>query len=206
VDKANEIAGGMILFHPAERFGALPHGNTSGDTEMAATRAEFEERLCGEFEDFEQGGDPLGILWVSVDQGHCLRKTHGIAACHEMMAKVQHALQSGLRPSEEMARWGEDDFLIIAHERTAEMLARHANTLAGLARTADFRWWGDRITLTVSVGAAQAYFKQSLKQLLERARRAMETSMHAGGNRVTCVQREQEGSGSAGEDLICTPS
>jgi chemotaxis protein MotA len=28
--------------------------------------------------------------------------------------------------------------------------------LAGLARTADFRWWGDRVSLTVSIGAAQA--------------------------------------------------
>ena len=28
--------------------------------------------------------------------------------------------------------------------------------LAGLARTADFRWWGDRVSLTVSVGVAMA--------------------------------------------------
>ena len=28
-----------------------------------------------------------------------------------------------------------------------EMLAAHAQMLAGLARTADFRWWGDRLSL-----------------------------------------------------------
>ena len=55
-----------------------------------------------------------------------------------------------------MGRWGDDEFLIVAHERSAEMLASHAQTLAGLARTADFRWWGDRVSLTVSIGAAQA--------------------------------------------------
>jgi len=29
-----------------------------------------------------------------------------------------------------------------------------AQALAALARTADFRWWGDRLSITVSIGAA----------------------------------------------------
>ena len=73
-----------------------------------------------------------------------------------MLDKVRHALAQGLRPAEEMSRWGDDEFLVVAHEHSAEMLAAHARTLAGLARTADFRWWGDRVSLTVSIGAAQA--------------------------------------------------
>ena len=89
-----------------------------------------------------------------------------------MLEKVRHALAQGLRPAEEMSRWGDDEFLVVAHERSAEMLAAHARTLAGLARTADFRWWGDRVSLTVSIGAAQAAGSdaETLAQLLERAR------------------------------------
>ena len=85
-----------------------------------------------------------------------MRKTHGAGACEAMLEKIERALANGLRPAEELGRWGEDEFLVISHERTAEMLAAHAQTLAGLARTADFRWWGDRVSLTVSIGAAQA--------------------------------------------------
>jgi diguanylate cyclase (GGDEF)-like protein len=105
---------------------------------------------------------------------------------------VRHALAAGLRPSEVIGRWGDDEFLVIAHERTPEMLAAHAQRLAGLARTADFRWWGDRVSLTVSLGAAQAQKErdetgqdETLAQLLERARNAMEYSMREGGNRTT---------------------
>jgi GGDEF domain-containing protein len=67
------------------------------------------------------------------------------------------------------------------------MLAVHAQVLAALARTADFRWWGDRISLTVSIGAAQACHNQNegLAHLLERAQGAMESSIHAGGNCIT---------------------
>jgi GGDEF domain-containing protein len=70
----------------------------------------------------------------------------------------------------------------------------HAQALAGLARTADFRWWGDRISLTVSIGAAQACQNQDegLAQLLERAQKAMESSIHAGGNRITSAPGRQE--------------
>jgi diguanylate cyclase (GGDEF)-like protein len=122
-----------------------------------------------------------------VDQAHELRKTHGAAACLTMMNKVRHALAQGMRPADEIGRWGSDEFLIVAHERTTEMLAAHGQMLAGVARTADFRWWGDRVSLTVSVGAAQRPkgTGETLAQLLERARKAMETSISTGGNRLT---------------------
>jgi GGDEF domain-containing protein len=92
-----------------------------------------------------------------------------------------------LRPAEQVGRWGDNEFLIIAHERSTEMLAAHAQNLAGLARTADFRWWGDRISISVSIGAAQSLNSadESLMLLLERARTAVEASNQAGGNRAT---------------------
>jgi len=120
-----------------------------------------------------------------VDQARNMRKTHGAQACDGMLEKVEHVLANGLRPAERMGRWGDDEYLILSHERTPEMLASHAQVLAGLARTADFRWWGDRVSLTVSVGAAQAERDGSLIDLLERAKAAMFSSIHAGGNHIT---------------------
>jgi diguanylate cyclase (GGDEF)-like protein/PAS domain S-box-containing protein len=179
--------GTAIVFHPAESLDALPHGETGEDEDVESSLAGQAERLQTEFEDFERNYLPLGVLWVSVDQAQGLRKTHGLGACKAMLEKVERALAQGLRPSEKLGRWGDDEFLIIAHERTPEMLAAHAQVLAGLARTADFRWWGDRISLTVSIGAAQADHsrEETLAQLLERAQEAMFSSIDAGGNRIT---------------------
>lgn len=205
-DSMGEVLGRVVLFHPAERIDALPGGDDGAEQKSPANQIEFEERLNLEFEDFLDGVQPLGLMRVTVDQNHALRKTHGAAACQAMIEKVLHALASGLRPTEELGRWGEDDFLILAHERSPEMLARHAVKLAGLARTADFRWWGDRISLTVSIGAAQAQRSVPLAELLERTRKAMEASMRQGGNRVTCAPRDKEDDSSAEGELICTPS
>ncbi|HEY1901404.1 MAG TPA: diguanylate cyclase [Terracidiphilus sp.] len=177
--------GTAVLFHPAECLDALPHGVTGESEDVEWSLDNLKERLESLFEDLTQGGMPFGVLWITVDQAHELRKTHGMGACEAMLKKVKHALAQGLRPAEHLGRWGEDEFLVICHERTPELLANHAATLAGLARTADFRWWGDRVSLTVSIGAAQAESAGALADLLERARAAMSSSQHAGGNRTT---------------------
>lgn len=187
LDRLGEAIGTAALFHPAESLDALPHGETSGSEEVGASQTDLEERLRIEFEDFERGGPPVGVLWIEIDQAAELRKTHGVGACQAMIEKVHRAIAQGLRPTDEIGRWGDDEFLVITHERTAEMLNAHARTLAGMARTTDFRWWGDRVSLTVSIGAAQARREQeeTLPRLLERARAAMESSTQQGGNRIT---------------------
>lgn len=186
-DGLGQRIGAAVVFHPAASLEALPHGEMPEGERLEESQADFEERLQEEFEDSEQGGAPFGVLWINVDQAHKLHKTHGAAACQAMLAKVRHALAQGMRPADEIGRWGTDEFLIASHERNAEMLAAHGQMLAGLARTADFRWWGDRVSITVSVGAAQRRIgsAETMAGLLERARKAMETSASAGGNRVT---------------------
>jgi diguanylate cyclase (GGDEF)-like protein/PAS domain S-box-containing protein len=181
--------GTAAVFHPAENLDALPHGYEGEDGRAAASQTDLEDKISIEFEDSKRDGLPFGVLWIGVDQAPDLRKTHGAGACQAMLEKVEHALAQGLRPSEEIGRWGEDEFLVIAHERSAEMLGAQGRMLAGLARTADFRWWGDRISVTVSIGAAQIDSDQdeTLAQLLERAREAFQSSMSGGGNALTCA-------------------
>jgi diguanylate cyclase (GGDEF)-like protein len=186
-DGLNARIGTAIIFHPAESLDALPQGEHADGSGVGASQADFEDRLSVLFDDFAHGGLPFGVLWITVDQAHELRKTHGASACEAMLEKVWQVLAHGLRPGEELVRWGDDEFLVLSHERTAEMLSAHAQTLAGLARTADFRWWGDRTSLTVSIGAAQAELDGTLVGLLERAKAAMFSSFHAGGNRITAA-------------------
>jgi len=180
--------GSAVVFHPAECLDALPHGVTGESEDVAASQEELKERLETLFADLTMGGPSFGVQWITVDQAHELRRTHGTGACEAMLEKVARAFAQGLRPAESMGRWGEDEFLVISHERTAAMLAVHAQVLAGLARTANFRWWGDRVSLTVSIGAAQAESPGTLADLLERARTAMFSSYQSGGNRITAAQ------------------
>jgi len=202
-----ERIGAVVLFHPVESQDALPQSETGEASGVEGARADLLERLQIDYDDFSRGGAPLGILRITVDQAEDLRKTHGAPACQAMLEKVYYALAHGMRPGEEIGFWANDGFLVIAHERNAEMLAGHAQTLAGLTRTADFRWWGDRVSLTASIGAAQADSEpgESLTRMLRRVREAMETSIREGGNRAT-VAAGSSLPDQTQEDSPCLPS
>jgi diguanylate cyclase (GGDEF)-like protein/PAS domain S-box-containing protein len=177
--------GTAIVFHSMDSLKGLPQGETGEEIDVAASQDELKECLESMYEDLGRGGPAFGILWITVDQAHELRRTHGQGACSSMLERVGRSLGQGLRTGEHMGRWGEDEFLVVSREQSRENLTAHARTLAGLARITDFRWWGDRITITVSIGAATADWPGSLMDLLERARAAMLTSFHAGGNQTT---------------------
>jgi PAS domain S-box-containing protein len=195
-DGLGERIGTEVLFHPVESIDALPRGESGEESRVDESASEFEERLTALHRDFLEGDSPLSVLWVTIDQERGLRRTHGAQACEAMLEKMERTLVAGLKPAQEIRRWGEDAFLIVAHERSTTMLGAHAQVLAGLARTTDFRWWGDRISLTVSIGAAQAECGESLSAFLERAQTAMLVSIRKGGNQVTTK---------SGRD-VCSPS
>ncbi|HEY6489878.1 MAG TPA: diguanylate cyclase [Terracidiphilus sp.] len=184
-DALGERVGKAAIFHAATGVDSLPHGESSAESNLETAQAEIEEQIQAAFEDHAQGGVPLGLLWVTVDQAHGMRKTHGARACEGMLERMERTLTNGLHAAEEIGRWGDDEFLILSHEPSGAVLGAHAQVLAGLARTAEFRWWGDRLSLSVSVGAAQAVNTESLSELLERTQAAMLVSVHAGGNHVT---------------------
>ena len=79
-DGIGQRIGAAAVFHPALSLDALPHGETGQDPDEEESRAEFEERLQTEFDDFARGGPSFGVLWVGVDQAEELRKTHGAGA------------------------------------------------------------------------------------------------------------------------------
>jgi diguanylate cyclase (GGDEF)-like protein len=177
--------GTAAVFHAAERNNALPHGDTSEGSEVRESQAEVRERLETKWELFERESGALGLLWIRVDQAEELRRTHGARACESMLENMERTLANNLRSGDEIGRWGDDEFLVLSQEGSAEVLANHARVLAGISRTSEFRWWGDRLSLTVSIGAAVARSGEPLHELVKRAQTAMENSTHAGGNRVT---------------------
>lgn len=189
-DALGRRMGMAVSFHPTRGLDALAHDDRNLTDQLRHSRADLEERLEAAMQGFQKNKEQLGLLCINVDQGEQVKHTHGEQAFTGMLDVIERVLALGLHPNEFIGRWEESEFLIISHERTAEQLASHAFTLVGLARTADFRWWGDRISVTVSIGDAQALPGEELPQLLGRAKFAMQASRQAGGNHVTHARGE----------------
>lgn len=187
-DALGKRFGTLLRFHPVEEIDTLPHGSVEEDggreNRVEASQSDMEERLDEAWQEWHTKAVPFGLLWIEVDQAAALRKTHGRDASDAMLAIVEKTLLHGLKPTEILGRWGMHEFLVLCHERTAEMLEAHAHRLGALVHTADFRWWGDRVPLTVSIGVAQAAEDESLRCLLLRAQRGMQESTRLGGNHI----------------------
>ncbi len=189
-DDLGKRIGSVLLFRPVEDLDAIPHGETMEGLGLGSSQAEIEDRLETAFHEWKTNHIPFGLLWITIDQAAQMRRTHGRDACEAMLRIVEHRLAQALRPSEIIGRWGSDEFLVLSHERTAQMLLAHGEHLAGMTRTADFRWWGDRVSLTASIGTAQAGVSQTsggdtLPRLMLEAQQAMHKSIYAGGNHVS---------------------
>jgi diguanylate cyclase (GGDEF)-like protein len=201
-DDLGKRMGTVLLFRPVEDLDAIPHGETMEGLGLGGSQAEIEDRLENAFHEWKTNHVPFGLLWITIDQAAQMRRTHGKDACEAMLRIVEHRLAQGLRPSEIIGRWGSDEFLVLSHERTAQMLLTHGEHLAGMTRTAEFRWWGDRVSLTASIGTAQAGVSHSsgtetLPRLMLEAQQAMHASIYAGGNHVSQGSSAAQGSGPA---------
>jgi PAS domain S-box-containing protein len=188
-DAMGKRFGTLLRFHPVDEIDTLLHGESSEDSfpehRLEQSQAGMEDRLDEACREWTANGVPYGVMWVLVDQASTLRKTHGRDAWEAMMDIVEKTMLHGLRPTEILGRWGSNEFLVISHERSVDMLNAHGRYLAGLTRTADFRWWGDRASLTVSIGVAQAEIGESLACVLKSAQKAMQSSQYNGGICVT---------------------
>jgi len=187
-DPAGKRIGLALLFYPVEESDSLPHGEEGGGAAVERSQADMEDRMDAAQHQWIANRVPYGLLWVTIDQAAQLRKTHGRDACESMLRIVEQTLARGLRPAEAIGRWGSDEFVVLSHARSGALLAEQAQRLAGFTRTAEFRWWGDRVNLTASIGMSLAIEGDALQQVLSRAQEAVHASLHAGGNHVTEVR------------------
>ncbi len=187
-DSLGSRVGTLLRFHPTEDAEALPYGNGEEEPNRESTlersQNTVEDRLEEAWQAWTHDAVPFNLFWIAIDQGDTLLKTHGIDAFDVMFGIIERTLLHGLRPGDFLGRWGRREFLVICHESSAEQLIAHGQHLCEFAQTSEFRWWGDRIPLTVSIGAAQASSGESLSGLMLRTQSSMEASATAGGNRV----------------------
>ena len=101
-DALGSRIGFAVIFHPAEHIDTLPHGEHSEESDLESAQDEMEEQAQSAYEDFVDRGAPLGLLWITVDQAHELRKTCGATAWETMIARIERTLAHGLRPAEEL--------------------------------------------------------------------------------------------------------
>lgn len=147
------------------------------------TRSYTETQIFEHFETFQKHKVPFGILAMQVDGLEQLKTKHGAGAVTAVMKLVGHTLLNGLRTPDQLGRWNESEYLVVAAECADADAGRVAERLRKLVNGAEVEWWGDKLRVTLSAGVAAAKYGDDTQTVVERAQRALLAAITAGGNR-----------------------
>ena len=159
--------------------------NASAHTELALSartdaltgclnHAAMHDALHRELERARRDGHDLSLVIVDLDDFKQVNEVHGHPAGDEVLRRVGQALRQSVRAYDFVARYGGDEFAIVAvdaDEATATEVARRALEAVGPAATA-------------TAGVAQARKDDSPGALIARADAALLHGKHRGGRGV----------------------
>jgi diguanylate cyclase (GGDEF)-like protein len=174
---------GFIIGRQTDRLAAL--SQTDALTGLANRRA-LSSLLEKELRRSLRYGTPASLLLIDVDGLKQVNDNQGHSAGDHVLRSVADAIAEGLRDTDVGARWGGDEFAIVAPNTTTEAALRSAERL--VVRVAKAGSHDPRRTTTVSVGIATfdpAHTQDcDLERLLRAADEALYRAKGSGRNQV----------------------
>ncbi|MFI4914878.1 MAG: diguanylate cyclase [Phycisphaerales bacterium JB060] len=144
-------------------------------------RRRAEGALEDEVERSDRYGRPLSVLLFDLDRFKDVNDALGHEAGDRVLSEVRSLLAQRLRDSDVLARWGGEEFLLIAPEMGRAQAARLAERLRRLVELHDF---GVGSGLTASFGVAERRVGETAAELVRRADEAMYAAKRDGRNAV----------------------
>jgi two-component system cell cycle response regulator len=157
------------------------------------SRRHFQERFAAEVAVAHRHKRPLSLLLVDVDHFKRVNDRYGHLAGDEVLKSVARALTQGIRIEDILARFGGEEFVVLAREADAAAAMALAERLRQLVEVAQTRWEsGDEVPIgiqvTISIGVAQLGPDQNERELFQRADGAAYEAKKQGRNRVLLAE------------------
>jgi len=138
-------------------------------------------------EEFATSQVPFGVLSIAIDNLDQVRHVSGCQALNAVLYAAAQTLSAGTRPDDLVGRWREDRFAALVACPTADGLRSCAQRLQRLVSLAGVPWWGDRLSVTVSMGGTMVRPGDTVESLLGRAEEALQAAAAAHADSVLVV-------------------
>ena len=146
---------------------------------------------------------PYAVAMVDIDHFKAINDTHGHAAGDQALQRLGRLLEDQLRASDEVGRWGGEEFLVLLPETDLAEAGRVAERLRAAVEAEHFIVEGNvTLKVTISIGVAAldtpAQSALVLDALIRLADDALYRAKEAGRNRVEAA-RQQAGPAAASD-------
>lgn len=183
---------GAIALENAFLFARMCELATRDSLTGLYNHSHFFERLEAEINRSERHGYSLAIIMLDMDRASGLKEindTYGHQVGDAVLQEVAKILSYNVRLTDSVARYGGDEFAILAPETDKEGALILANRLCRQLREVPIRVMGLEFHITMSVGVAVFTPKSGLNAatLVDLADQGMYLAKEQGGNRVFMV-------------------
>jgi len=131
---------------------------------------------------------PLTALLLDLDHFKVLNDTYGHLAGDQVLIGFARDLESCLRHSDIVCRWGGEEFIVLLKDTDGETGLMIAEKIRRHVEQQRYAYNGSALQLTVSIGLTTLQANDTLHTLLSRADHSMYRAKQTGRNR-TCVEK-----------------
>lgn len=150
------------------QYSLAAHGCLDGTTEVP-NRGYLQFQLREDLAGFEEYHLPFAVIFIQVDRLPQFRATYGHRAGDAVLRVMAQTVRNGLRPSDLLGRWEEDQFLAILPNCGQGGVQMAMERIGKLVTYAKLQWWGDQLSITTSIGYASVQVGDSMESLVRRA-------------------------------------
>jgi len=117
---------------------------------------------------------PFGLLCLQLEGLDVFRANFGAEAASCMLRMVAHTLELAVWRTDHVGRWTDDQFLVLLNGCSAEALRSVGERIGRMLANDGIEWWGEKRSLSVSIGPAAARLGDTAESMLERARQNLQ--------------------------------
>lgn len=147
----------------------------------------LQERLCAELAYANRHSEPLSLIIFDVDHFKQINDGHGHAAGDAVLAQLGALLVTHIRSEDVIARFGGDEFVILARGTDIDGAQRLAERLRQAVRRFAFAHEGKEFAVTLSIGVAATVGGQSADNLFNVADAALYQAKARGRDTVVAA-------------------
>jgi diguanylate cyclase (GGDEF)-like protein/hemerythrin-like metal-binding protein len=145
----------------------------------------FNEAFSREFSRARRYRQPLSLVLVDLDHFKNVNDRYGHPAGDKVLAGAARLLESHIRESDTVARWGGEEFAIVAPMTDASGAAQLAEKIRGLMEVTHV---GPVGAVTASFGVTEMRPGDTLEAMLHRVDAALYHAKESGRNQVQCAE------------------
>ena len=146
-----------------------------------ANRLRLDQVLGQESARRARSGAPVSVILLDLDHFKTVNDQHGHPAGDRVLVTIGKLLKAGSRQTDEVGRWGGEEFLVVCRDTDLAGACASAQKLRERIAAQDFKGIGRR---TASFGVAQLADGEDVDALLARADVALYRAKRAGRDRV----------------------